>query len=44
MPLPITDEHRLIQNLSKELAEKEVAPFAMKADHEGIYPAEVIQK
>ncbi len=44
MPLPITDEHRLIQNLAKELAEKEVAPFAMKADHEGIYPQHVIKK
>lgn len=44
MPLPITDEHRLIQNLAKEIAEKEVAPFAMKADHEGIYPEGVIRK
>lgn len=44
MPLPITNEHRLIQNLAKELAEKEVAPFAMKADHEGIYPQHVIKK
>lgn len=44
MPLPITDEHRLIQNLAKDLAEKEVAPFAMKADHEGIYPEHVIKK
>lgn len=44
MPLPMTEEYRLIQNLAKDIAEKEVAPFAMKVDHEGLYPEGAIRK
>ncbi len=44
MDLQLTEEHRMIRNMAREFAEKEIAPVAAHFDETGEFPLETIKK
>ena len=44
MSVMLSKEHLMIQGLARELAQKEIAQYASRADREGRFPKEGIQK
>ncbi len=40
----LTDEHKMIQNLAREFAQKEIAPIAAEFDESGEFPKATIKK
>jgi alkylation response protein AidB-like acyl-CoA dehydrogenase len=44
MDLTLTEEHRMIQEMARDFAQKEIAPIAATIDEEGRFPAETVKK
>ena len=44
MDFELKEEHRLLQNMVREFAEKEIAPIAEKMDEEEYFPVEIYKK
>ncbi len=44
MDFALKEEHRLLQNMVREFAEKEIAPIAEKMDEEEFFPVEIHKK
>jgi alkylation response protein AidB-like acyl-CoA dehydrogenase len=44
MDLQISDEHRMIRDMARDFAQKEIAPIAAHHDETGEFPHETIQK
>ncbi len=44
MDFELKEEHRLLQNMVREFAEKEIAPIAEKMDEEEFFPVEIHKK
>ncbi|BAT71814.1 short-chain acyl-CoA dehydrogenase [Thermosulfidibacter takaii ABI70S6] len=44
MDFELKEEHRLLQNMVRDFAEKEIAPIAAKIDEEEIFPVEIHKK
>jgi alkylation response protein AidB-like acyl-CoA dehydrogenase len=42
--LKLSEEHRLIQDMARDFAQKEIAPIAAEIDGAGRFPAETVQK
>jgi alkylation response protein AidB-like acyl-CoA dehydrogenase len=42
--LKLTEEHRLIQDMARDFAEKEIAPIAAEIDEAGRFPTETVRK
>lgn len=44
MDLRLTEEHKMIRDMARDFAEKEIAPIAAEIDAEGRFPTETIKK
>jgi len=44
MDLNLTEEHKLIRDMARDFAQKEIAPIAAEIDEEGRFPAETVVK
>jgi len=44
MDMKLTEEHRLIQDMARDFAQKEIAPIAAEIDEAARFPAETVQK
>jgi alkylation response protein AidB-like acyl-CoA dehydrogenase len=44
MDLQLSDEHRMIRDLARDFAQKEIAPIAAHHDETGEFPAETVRK
>jgi alkylation response protein AidB-like acyl-CoA dehydrogenase len=44
MDLRLTEEHRLLQDMARDFAQKEIAPIAAEIDEEGQFPSETVAK
>ncbi len=44
MDLKLSEEHKLIQNMARDFAQKEIAPIAAEVDEEGRFPTETVRK
>ncbi len=44
MDLQLTAEHKMIQDMARDFAQKEIAPIAAKIDEAASFPAETVQK
>ena len=44
MDLKLTGEHKLIQDMARDFAQKEIAPIAAQIDEEACFPAETVRK
>ena len=44
MDLKLTEEHRMIQDMARDFAQREIAPIAAEIDQEGRFPVETVQK
>ena len=44
MDLKLTEEHRLIQEMARDFAQKEIAPIAAEIDEAARFPTETVQK
>ncbi len=44
MDFDLTEEHRMVQELVRDFAEKEVKPVAARMDRDGRYPADLVKK
>lgn len=44
MDLQLTEEHKMIRDMAREFAEKEIAPIAAHYDETGDFPSETIKK
>ena len=44
MDLQLSDEHRMIRDMAREFAQKEIAPIAAQFDESGEFPYETIRK
>jgi alkylation response protein AidB-like acyl-CoA dehydrogenase len=44
MDLQLTEEHKMIRDMAREFAQKEIAPIAAQFDETGEFPAETIKK
>jgi alkylation response protein AidB-like acyl-CoA dehydrogenase len=44
MDLQLTTEHKMIQDMARDFAQKEIAPIAAKIDEAASFPAETVQK
>lgn len=44
MEFQLSDDHKMIQQMARDFAQKEVAPFAAKWDAESHFPAEAVAK
>jgi alkylation response protein AidB-like acyl-CoA dehydrogenase len=42
--LKLSEEHKLIQDMARDFAQKEIAPIAAEIDEAGRFPAETVQK
>jgi alkylation response protein AidB-like acyl-CoA dehydrogenase len=42
--LKLTEEHKLLQDMARDFAEKELAPIAAQIDQEGVFPTETVKK
>lgn len=44
MDLKLTEEHKMIQDMARDFARKEIAPIAARIDEEAIFPTETVKK
>jgi alkylation response protein AidB-like acyl-CoA dehydrogenase len=44
MDLRLTEEHRMIRDMARDFAQKEIAPIAAQLDEEARFPAETVRK
>jgi len=44
MDLRLTEEHKLLQDMARDFAQKEIAPIAAQIDEEGLFPSETVKK
>jgi alkylation response protein AidB-like acyl-CoA dehydrogenase len=44
MDFNLTEEHRMIRDMARDFAQKEIAPIAAKLDEEALFPAETVRK
>jgi alkylation response protein AidB-like acyl-CoA dehydrogenase len=44
MDLRLTEEHKLLRDMARDFAQKEIAPIAPEIDEEGRFPSETIKK
>jgi alkylation response protein AidB-like acyl-CoA dehydrogenase len=44
MDLTLTEEHKLIQSMARDFAQKELVPIAAQIDEEGRFPSETVRK
>jgi alkylation response protein AidB-like acyl-CoA dehydrogenase len=44
MNLDLSEEHRLLQEMARNFAQKEIAPIAATIDEEGCFPVQTVQK
>jgi alkylation response protein AidB-like acyl-CoA dehydrogenase len=44
MDLKLTEEHRLLQDMARDFAQKEIAPIAAEVDEAGRFPTETVKK
>lgn len=44
MDFELTEEQRMVREMARAFAEKEVKPLASRMDHESIYPSELVKK
>jgi butyryl-CoA dehydrogenase len=44
MDFELTEEHRMVQEMTRSFAEREIKPVASRMDHDGIYPAELVKE
>ena len=44
MDLKLTEEHKMIQDMAREFAQKEIAPIAAEIDEAGRFPTETVAK
>jgi alkylation response protein AidB-like acyl-CoA dehydrogenase len=44
MDLKLSEEHRMIQDMARDFAQKEIAPIAAAIDEEGRFPSETVAK
>lgn len=44
MNFEVTQEQRLVRDMARSFAAKEIAPVAARMDHDGIFPAELVTK
>ncbi len=44
MDLRLTEEHKMIQEMARDFAQKEIAPIAAELDEAGRFPAETVKK
>jgi alkylation response protein AidB-like acyl-CoA dehydrogenase len=44
MDLRLTEEHRMIRDMARDFAQKEIAPIAAQLDEEARFPAETVKK
>ena len=44
MDFELTEEHRMVQEMTRSFAEREIKPVASPMDHDGIYPAELVKE
>jgi alkylation response protein AidB-like acyl-CoA dehydrogenase len=44
MDLKLTEDHKLIQDMARDFAQKEIAPIAAQIDEEAIFPTETVKK
>ena len=44
MDLQLTEEHKLIRDMARDFAQKEIAPIAAEIDEEGRFPSETVKK
>ena len=44
MDLTLTEEHKMIRDMARDFAQKEIAPIAAEIDEEGRFPAETVKK
>jgi alkylation response protein AidB-like acyl-CoA dehydrogenase len=44
MNLKLTEEHRMIQDMARDFAQKEITPIAAELDQEGRFPTETVRK
>ena len=42
MDLTLTEEHRMIQDMARDFARKEIAPIAAEIDEAGCFPSETV--
>jgi alkylation response protein AidB-like acyl-CoA dehydrogenase len=44
MDLRLTEEHKMIRDMARDFAQKEIAPIAARIDEEATFPAETVKK
>jgi butyryl-CoA dehydrogenase len=44
MDFELTEEHRMVQEMTRSFAEREIKPVAGRMDHDGVYPAELVKE
>ncbi len=44
MDLSLTEEHRMIRDMARDFAQKEIAPIAARLDEEALFPTETVAK
>ena len=44
MDLKLSEEHKLLQDMARDFAQKEILPIAAEIDQEGRFPTETVQK
>jgi alkylation response protein AidB-like acyl-CoA dehydrogenase len=44
MDLELTEEHRMIRDMARDFAQKEIVPIAAEIDEEGRFPTETVKK
>ena len=44
MDLKLTEEHRMIRDMARDFAQKEIAPIAARLDEEELFPTETVAK
>ncbi len=44
MDLKLTEEHKMIQDMARDFARKEIVPIAARIDEEAIFPVETVKK
>jgi alkylation response protein AidB-like acyl-CoA dehydrogenase len=44
MDLKLTEEHRMIRDMARDFAQKEIAPTAAKLDEEALFPTETVSQ
>jgi butyryl-CoA dehydrogenase len=44
MDFALTEEHRMVQEMARSFAEREIKPVASRMDHDDVYPAELVKQ